>query len=82
MKRREDRGVFHDSSRSRGEDTLDTGLASLLRYLYPGKDHWRVDLSSWFRPSRATHLIRCAHPSGQPAAVTSLRFVALACAKK
>jgi len=27
-------------------------------------------------------LIRCAHPSGQPAAVTSLRFVALACPRE
>ena len=41
----------------------DTGLASLcvfLRYLYPGNDHWRVDLSSWFRPSRASHFLLLA----------------------
>ena len=42
---------------------VDTGLASLcvlLRYLYPGKDHWRVDLSSCFRPSRASHFLLLA----------------------
>ena len=40
-----------------------TGLASLcvlLRYLYPGSDHWRVVLSSWFRPSRASHFLLLA----------------------
>jgi hypothetical protein len=33
-------------------------------------------------PPRARYLIRCAHPSGQPAAVTSLRYVVLACPRK
>jgi hypothetical protein len=33
-------------------------------------------------PPRARHLIRCAHPSGQPAAVTSLRYVVLAYPRK
>ena len=80
------RGAGRERSlRFRGEDTFDTGLASLcvlLRYLYPGKDHWRIDLSFWFRPLRASHLIRCAHPSGQPAAVTALRFGALPCPRE
>ena len=42
---------------------IDTGLVSLcvlLRYSYPGKDHWRVDLSSWFRPLRASHFLLLA----------------------
>ena len=47
-----------------------------------GTIHWRVACSDRFRPLRASHLIRCAHPSGQPAAVTSLRFVALACPRE
>ena len=54
---------FFGSSHSFGDLQLDTGLASLcalLRYLYPDKDHWRVDLSSWFRPSRASHFLLLA----------------------
>ncbi|MPT19191.1 MAG: hypothetical protein E2579_15830 [Pseudomonas sp.] len=47
-----------------------------------GTIHWRVVGSDGFRPLRASHLIRCAHPSGQPAAVTSLHFVALACPRE
>ena len=57
-------------SRSKGEVLcmvwkvqIDTGLVSLcvlLRYSYPGKDHWRVDLSSWFRPLRASHFLLLA----------------------
>jgi len=66
----------------RGDRWLTPDWQTNVRCRLLGTFRYPVAWSDGFRPLRASHLIRCAHPSGQPTAVTLLRFVALACPRE